>query len=168
MNKKAQTEDIFADLIPSIILITIGIFVIYYFSYQYTGELDQNEIMIQAYTDRESFSIEGMMNHKVMDLKFKEHKIIDVIDMYATTQSSLDKFNYETMIREGVNEYLEMVKPTIKTCFIITLITQDQKSTLLVKMCELNPEIKKVEEALIPLPEGNYAKIRMEYGAKSE
>lgn len=165
MNKKAQTEDVFADMIPSIILIVIGIFVLYYFSSGFSDELEQNKVLFKEMSDRESFTIEGMMNHKVLDLKWKEYRIIDVLEMYSKTDSKIDRFNYETMIRGGANDYVEKIEPKITSCMRIMLSIPPESEMYLVRMCELNKEkeIKK-EQALIPLSDGRYAKIRLEYG----
>ncbi|MFH1332137.1 MAG: hypothetical protein ABIH63_02530 [archaeon] len=164
MNKKAQTEDIFADLIPSIMILVIGILILYYFSFNFSEEVRDNEFLTTRITDREAFSIEGMMNHQVgVDGKYQ--KVIDVIDQYSKTQNTADKMKYETAVETGAKEYLLQIDPQIVTCFKIKLIILLKSELDLLDMCELNI-IKEVrsELAIIPLSDGTHAKIRMEYG----
>ncbi len=161
MNKKGQTEDVFADLIPSLIIIALGALILYYFSFNFDEEISDSKLMIARMSDRESFSVEGMMNHQV-EMQGKKYKIIELIDEYSRAEEG--KGGYETALETGTKEYLLQADPRIVTCFKITLITSLQNELSLVDLCELNTlEDVKSELAILPLTEG-YAKIRIEHG----
>jgi len=159
MNRKGQTEDVFADLIPSIILIVIGGFVLYYFSAEFSGEIGENERMIHQLDDRESFSIEGMMEHQT-ELEGKNYKLIELVGEYNK------EGKYGTTISDGVDEYIDRIEPKITSCFKIKLATPKQKELKLVDTCELTylwTESTEKEEAILPLYRNEYAKIIIEH-----
>lgn len=165
MNKKAQTEDVFADMIPSIILIVIGIFVLYYISSGYNEDLRKNEVLITRIVDREAFSLAGMMNHPV-EMDGKKHKLIELIDEYSKTEKTLENMKYKTAIEGGAKQYLLQLDPRVATCFKITLtIPSSKKEISMVDMCELNmlKDVRK-DQAIIPLSNGDYARIKIENG----
>jgi hypothetical protein len=167
MNKKAQTEDIFADLIPSLIIIVVGIFVLYYFSYGHTEEIRKNEFMITRVTDRETFSIAGMMNHEISDSTGKKHKLIDLIQEYDKEGKPAAISDYAGLMEGAVSDYLDKVNPKIAACFNIKLSTPLKPQIKLLDMCEmkyLSVDIIGAEKAIIPLQEGGAAEIIIEHG----
>lgn len=165
MNKKAQTEDIFADLIPSAIIIAVGILVLYYFSYSFNGEVDENKITASMMEDRESFSIQGMLEHKT-EINGKKYKLVELIDDYGTKEKGfIEGIEHKIALKEAANDYLKRIDPKIRTCFKITLKTSIHDDLYLADMCELKTLAEpKMEVMTIPLSNGGYAKIKLEYG----
>lgn len=164
MNKRG-VDDILADMIPSIILMVIGVLIIYYFSYNYSTEIHDNEFMITM-ADRESFSTEGMMEHQI-DVRGVKYTTIELIEKYYEETKPEEKSNYQELIVGSANDYLAKVNPAIAACFKITLDIPLQKQIQLVDMCEMKyaaVNTVKTEESMIPLQDGGYAKIRIEHG----
>ncbi len=161
MKKKAQTEDIFADLIPSLILIVAGIFVLQYFSSGHSTEIKQNEVLVNTMEDREAFSVEGMMNHKIEYNKVK-YKLIDLIDRYNKEEKTSEMPKYEDAMMRGIIEYISQIKPEITSCFEIKLKPSLKKEVDLLGDCELKEA--RTEETIIPLSNGGYAEVRIKYG----
>ncbi len=166
MNRKGQTEDVFADLIPSIILIVIGVLVMYYFTFNYYEEVGDNEFIITRIADRETFSLEGLMEHNI-DVKGVKYTTIELIDRYANENRPAEKEYYEELVIGSANDYLAKVNPQIAACFRITLDIPLQKQVNLIDMCEMKyaaVDTIKTEDEIIPLKEGGYARIKIEHG----
>lgn len=159
MKNKGQTEDVFADLIPSLILIVVGGFVLYYFSAEFSGEIRDNEEVMRQLEDREGFSIEGMMRHQ-MEVDGKKYSLLEIIEKYNK------EGKFATDLSMGVEDYLNKIEPKISSCFKINLKTEQQKELELANTCGLTyvwTENKESEEALLPTYGGGYAKITIEH-----
>ena len=166
MNRKGQTEDVFGDMIPSIILIVIGILVMYYFTFNYTEDLEDNTFLITRMSDRESFNVEGMMEHKI-DVRGVKYSTIELIEKYYNENRPAEKAYYEELLIGSANDYMAKVDPRISACFVVKLDIPLQKQIKMVDMCEMkyaSVDTIKIEEPMIPLPDGGYAKIMIEHG----
>ncbi len=161
MKKKAQTEDIFADLIPSLILIVVGIFVLQYFSLTHNTEIKQNEALVNVIEDRETFNIEGMMNHQVEYSKMK-YKLIDLIDKYNKEEKTSELPKYEDAMMRGITDYFGEINPEITSCFEMKLKANLKKEVDLLGDCELKEA--RTEDIIIPLSDGEHAEIKLKYG----
>lgn len=150
MNKKAQTEDM-TELIISIIIIFVGVFVINFASMRYGNEIEGTKGVTSKIEDRESFSIEGMMNHETR-AEGKKQKIIDLIGKHERSGK------YKKEIEQGINGYMSLAE--IGTCYNIKI----EGMGLEAGNCQVRQENKEREEAIIPLPERRHEKIILEYG----
>lgn len=150
MNKKAQTEDM-TELVFSMIVIFVGVFVLNFASIKYDKEIAGTSVSTLKLEGRESLSIEGMMNHETK-AEGKKQKIIELIGKHEKNGK------YEKEIENGISEYLTITRST--TCFNIKIQGTDIEAA----NCQIKQENKEREEAIIPLPKGEYKKITMEYG----